>query len=81
MEYSLEADSAAFASVYGAVAAKIKQGLKVRSNDSYASLLMTLAGMQGKHVIAQLLDNSGKTVKEVYTDNGQAEFYYLQAGK
>ena len=81
MEYSLEADSAAFASVYGAVAAKIKQGLKVRSNDSYASLLMTLAGMQGKHVIAQLLDNSGKLVKEVYADNGQAEFYYLQAGK
>lgn len=81
MEYSLEADSATFASIYGAVAGKIKQGLKVRSNDSYASLLMTLAGMQGKHVIAQLLDNSGKIVKEAYTDNGQAEFYYLQAGK
>ena len=42
---------------------------------------MTLTGMNGKHVIAQLLDNSGKLVKEVYTDNGQAEFYYLKAGK
>ena len=34
---------------------------------------MTLDGMQGKHVIAQLLDGSGKVVKEVFTDNGQAE--------
>lgn len=81
MEYSLEADSATFVSIYGEVSTKIKQGFKVRSNDSYASLLMTLADMQGKHVIAQLLDGSGKIVKEVYTDNGQAEFYYLQAGK
>ena len=81
MEYSLEADSATFASLYGEVAKKLKLGLKVRPNDSYASILMTLTGMNGKHVIAQLLDNSGKLVKEVYTDNGQAEFYYLKAGK
>lgn len=81
MEYSLEADSATFASLYGDVAKKLKLGLKVRSTDSYASVLMTLTGMSGKHVIAQLLDNSGKLVKEVYTDNGQAEFYYLKAGK
>lgn len=81
MEYSLEADSMAFASIYGDVAGKTKRGLKVRSNDAYASLLMTIEGMQGKHIIAQLLDNPGKMVKEVYTDNGQAEFYYLRAGK
>lgn len=81
MEYSLEADSATFASLYGEVSKKLKLGLKVRPNDSYASILMTLSGMSGKHVIAQLLDGSGKTVKEAYTDNGQAEFYYLKAGK
>lgn len=80
-EYSLEADSAAFSTIYGLVSAKIKQGLKVGSDDSYASVLMTIVGMDGQHLIAQLLDNSGKLVKEVYTDNGQAEFYYLKAGK
>lgn len=80
-EYSLEADSATFSSIYGIESGKIKQGLKVRSNDSYASVLMTLEGMKGKHVIAQLLDGSGKVVKEAYTDDGQAEFYYLKAGK
>lgn len=81
MEYSLEADSTTFASLYGDVSKKLKIGLKVRPTESYASVLMTLTGMSGKHVIAQLLDNSGKMVKEVYTDNGQAEFYYLKAGK
>lgn len=80
-EYSLEADSATFSTIYGDVSGKLKQGLKVRSNDSYASVLMTINDMQGKHVIAQLLDESGKVVKEVYTDEGQAEFYYLKAGK
>ena len=80
-EYSLEADSTAFKTIYGTVSGKLKQGLKVRSEDAYASLLMTLSGMQGKHIIAQLLDGQGKMVKEVYTDNGQAEFYYLKPGK
>ena len=80
-EYSLEADSTAFKTIYGAVSGKLKQGLKVRFEDAYASLLMTLSGMQGKHIIAQLLDGQGKMVKEVYTDNGQAEFYYLKPGK
>ena len=80
-EYSLEADSTAFASIYGDVSKKIKQGLKVPAATSYASLLMTLNGMAGKHVIAQLLDNSGNVAKETLTDNGQAEFYYLKGGK
>ena len=80
-EYSLEADSATFSSIYGDVSAKIKQGIKVPGNDSYASVLMTITGMGGKHLIVQLLDNSDKVVKEVRIDNGQAEFYYLKEGK
>ncbi len=80
-EYSLEADSTAFQTIYGAVSGKLKQGLKVRGEDAYASLLMTLSGMQGKHIIAQLLDGQSKIVKQSFTDNGQAEFYYLKPGK
>lgn len=81
MEYSLEADSTTFSSIYGLQSKKIKQGLKIRPTEAYASLLMTIDGMAGKHVIAQLMDNSEKTVKETFIDNGQAEFYYLKAGK
>lgn len=80
-QYSLEIDSTAFQSIYGDISGKIKTGLKVRGNDNYASLLVTINGMQGKHVIAQLMDESDKVVKQAFTDNGQAEFYYLKEGK
>ena len=81
MEYSLEIDSAAFQSIYGQASIAIKQGVRVRSLDKYATLLMTLQGMEGKPVIAQLLDGSDQVVKEATTHNGQAEFFYLKAGK
>mgnify|MGYP001305456937 CR=1 FL=1 len=80
-EYSLEADSAAFRNIYGDVAGAIKQGLKVRSEESYATLLITLNGLSGKSVIGQLMDGSDKVVKEVYSSDGQLEFFYLKAGK
>lgn len=77
-EYSLEIDSMAFTSIYGATTETIKQGLKVRSDESYATLLVTLTDMAGKHVIGQLMDKSDKVIKEVYVSNGQLEFYYLR---
>lgn len=77
-EYSLEIDSMAFTSIYGATTETIKQGLKVRSNESYATLFVTLTDMAGKHVIGQLMDKSDKVIKEVYASNGQLEFYYLR---
>ena len=80
-EYSFDADSTAFESIYGTMSGKLKQGLKVRGEDAYASLIMTISGMQGRHIIAQLLDGQSKIVKQSFTDNGQAEFYYLKPGK
>ena len=80
-EYSFEADSTAFETRYGTMSGKLKQGLKVRGEDAYASLIMTISGMQGRHIIAQLLDGQSKIVKQSFTDNGQAEFYYLKPGK
>ncbi len=81
VEYSLEADSATFSTIYGQVSAALKQGFKVRSNDNYATILMMLEGMAGKPVIVQLLDAQDKVLKEVYTASGQAEFFYVTAGK
>ena len=80
-EYSFEADSTAFETIYGTMSGKLKQGLKVRGEDAYASLIMTISGRQGRHIIAQLLDGQSKIVKQSFTDNGQAEFYYLKPGK
>lgn len=80
-EYSLEADSATFSNIYGLVSKPIKQGLKVRSTEAYATLLVTVQQMAGKHLIGQLLDGSDKVVKEVRDSTGQLEFFYLKEGK
>ena len=78
IEYSLEVDSAAFVDIYGNCSAKIKNGFKVGNNDDYCSLLLTIKGMEEQSCIVQLLDRSEKVVKEIITDNGTAEFFYLK---
>ena len=76
-EYSLEIDSAAFGDIYGRFCNAVKQGFKVKSNDAYSTLLVTLTGMSGKNVVAQLLNASDNVVKTALTKNGQAEFFYV----
>ena len=80
IEYSLELDTIAFTDMYGNVTKPTKMGFKVNENDAYGTLLMTILNMKDKHLLLELLDGSGKTVKEVTTDDGQAEFFYLKEG-
>ena len=80
VEYSLEIDSTAFTDIYGAISPAFKQGMKVKSEDEYSSLLMTIAGMEDTTVVAQLLDSSDKVVKTVTARNGNAEFFYVNPG-
>ncbi len=79
-EYSLEIDSAAFVDIYGYASATYKQGIKVRSLDEYATLLMQLSGINDTTVVVQLLDKSDKTLKQIRAENGNAEFFYLTPG-
>ncbi|WP_018464180.1 Ig-like domain-containing protein [Segatella paludivivens] len=78
-EYSLEMDSMAFVDIYGNVSGKGKHGFKVKSNDEYSTLTISLIGMDNQHCILQLLDKSDNVVKELEAENGQAEFFYLAA--
>lgn len=80
VEYSLEIDSMAFTDIYGATSDPYKQGFKVRSEDEYGTLLMTVEGMQDTTIVVQLLDQGDKVVKEVTTRNGNAEFFYVNPG-
>lgn len=80
IEYSLEIDSTAFTDIYGAVSPSYKQGFKVRTEDDYGTLLMTVDGMQDTTIVVQILDSSDKLVKEVSTSNGTAEFFYVNPG-
>lgn len=81
IEYSLEVDSAAFVDIYGNISGKSKNGFKVKSNDEYSTLLVTLQGMDSLNMVVQLLDSGDKVVKEVKANNGQAEFFYLSPGE
>ena len=77
IEYSLEIDSAAFVDIYGSVSNTAKKGFKVKSNDAYGTIFMTLDGMRGKNVVAQLVSSTDAVMKEVRTHTGDAEFFYV----
>lgn len=80
IEYSLEIDSLAFEDIYGSPSRPYRQGLKVRTMDEYSSLLVTLSGVEDTTIIVQLLDKTGKQVKEVIATNRTAEFFYVTPG-
>lgn len=80
IEYSLEIDSAAFIDIYGKANDKFKQGIKVKSNDAFGTLLVSIATEPDANYICQLLDNKPTVKKEVKVMNGQAEFFYIEPG-
>ncbi len=80
VEYSFEVDTMAFRDIYGKVNAPFKQGFKVRGEDEFCTLVMTVGGMADSALVVQLLDTGDKVVKTAYTDNGTAEFYYVSPG-
>ena len=79
-EYSFEVDTLAFTDIYGKTSKPFKKGFKVKSEDAYATLYMTLAGMADTTVVVQLLDQSDKVLKEVNAENGVASFFYVNPG-
>ena len=80
IEYSLEIDTMAFTDIYGKVSAPYKQGFKVKTEDAYATILFNITDMSDTTVVVQLLNPSDEPVKEVSTDNGTAEFFYVAPG-
>ena len=82
MEYSLEIDSAAFEDIYGLVSDKYKQGIKTKSLDELGTLTLNLSGIADTLPLrVQLLDGSGKMVKEVVAQKNVAHFDYVAPGK
>ena len=82
VEYSLEIDSAAFEDIYGLVSDKYKQGIKTKSLDELCTLTMNLSGIADTLPLrVQLLDSSGKMVKEVLAQKNVAFFNYVTPGK
>ena len=80
-EYSFEVDSAAFTDIYGLASKAFKQGIKVKSLDEYATLLLTLSGLRDTNVVVQLLDKSDNVVMNTRMESdGSAQFFYVNPG-
>ena len=82
IEYSLEVDSAAFVDIYGLASKKIKEGIKVSSNDEFGTLLVKVTGISDTAtVVVQLLNSSDAVVKEAKQIDGSADFFYMKEGE
>ena len=80
-EYSFEVDSAAFVDIYGLVSGEYKQGIRVKTLDEYASIIIEVSGLDEKNIILQLLDNGDKPVVEAAVGaDGTAQFFYVTPG-
>ena len=81
VSYSLEIDSAAFIDIYGTVADATKSGFKVASNTEFATIFVTLSGLECDHVVAELLNSGDKPVKTARAVKGNVEFFYVKPGE
>lgn len=79
-EYSLEIDSAAFTDIYGHASRAEQFGFEVHKLEDYATLTLTLTGMEGKTCIVQLLNKQGRAVRQTTTSDGTAHIFYISPG-
>lgn len=80
--YRFEADSAAFSNVLGHVSKPISQEFRVRALEEFGSIFITVSLPDTTDVIVQLLNRSGKVVREQLADDkGRTEFYYMKPGE
>ncbi|MCR4602423.1 MAG: Ig-like domain-containing protein [Prevotella sp.] len=83
-DYSLEIDSAAVEGIYGLVNKAAKQGIKVGKAEDFSTLKLDISGIPipaGDSVAVlqvQLLDNSGKMLRQLTAKDGKVEFLYVK---
>lgn len=79
-EYRLTIDSLAFTGLYGRFTDKASHSFKTAKLDDYGTLLFNIVGAE-QPAIVQLLDNSGKVLREQAVDaDNTADFYFLKPG-
>lgn len=78
-KFLIEADSAAFKGLYGAVSDKYRQEIIFRPLEDYAVLYLNVNGV-GNNAIVQLLNSKGNAVKVTRSENGRCAFYFVKPG-
>lgn len=80
-EYELTLDSASLRSIYGKPNNKLQQKFSIAKNENFGTLFLNLSQANDSCTFVQLLDGSGKVVKQVRATAGRAEMYYLNPGE
>lgn len=78
--YEFVIDSAAFVSIYGLTNYYGAYQIKVRNEDSYGYVRISLDIKDQNLAVVQLLNGSDKVVKSAKPKDGAAEFFYVQPG-
>lgn len=71
-EYQLEIDSAAITDIYGRFNNKLEKRFKVRTEDYYGKILLTVKGVTGNTIIQLYKSDSGKS------ENGKRKYQVLR---
>ena len=81
-DYTLQIDSAAFVSIYGVVSTTLKQSIKVKTDDDFSTLTISVSGTDADScIVVQLLNSQDKPVKQQLAVNGSVTFQYITPGK
>lgn len=80
IEYSLNLDSMAFVGLYNTCTEKKEQNFKTHSLEDYGEIYFNITGVYDSSYV-QLLDPSGKVVRQQRVKEGKADFYYLEPGE
>jgi len=78
-EYRFEIDSGMVADIYGQTNDKYSQVFKIREEEDYSRLTVTLRGIEGSSFV-ELLDKTDHVLRRTKVENGQADFQYLMPG-
>ena len=80
-EYRINVDSAAFTSIYGKWNDKKQVNIKLKKEEDYGHLYVSVEGANGIPGIGELLDGTDKVVRRVILQNGELLFPNLKPGK
>ena len=80
-EYSLEIDSAAVEDIYGLINSASKQSFKVKSEEDFSTLEVSLSNATDTGIVVQLLNGSDAVLRQQRVNGSSTKFLYVAPGK
>lgn len=78
-EYRFDLDSGMVVNLYGNTNNKFSQQFKIREEEEYSRLIVSVSGITGPGFV-EVLDKTDKVIRRKMIENNQADFMYLMPG-